>query len=177
MEDSLLLSTTMPLNANTPTLETKERKTQRELYIVINEITNTLEHFGKKIEQQNQGSSNRISQLEACLTATLDEFKLYIHQAIPAYTKKEEIGMLKSEIETLKKENSKLRHNMCEKDISIKRLTETLNEERTKQKWQTETRQMLKHQSRQHVPLDTRNSFAPLQNTQVKVLDKEDEKL
>ena len=53
MEDSLLLSTTMPLNANTPTLETKERKTQRELYIVINEITNTLEHFGKKIEQQN----------------------------------------------------------------------------------------------------------------------------
>ena len=41
--------------------------------------------------------------------ATLDEFEHYIHQAIPAYTEKEEIGMLKSEIETLKEENSKLR--------------------------------------------------------------------
>ena len=41
--------------------------------------------------------------------------------------------MLKSDIGTLKEENSKLRHDMCEKDISIKRLTETLNEERTKQ--------------------------------------------
>ena len=60
------------------------------------------------------------------MTATLDEFEHYIRQAIPAYTEKEEIGMLKSEIETLKEENSKLRHDMCEKDISIKRLTETL---------------------------------------------------
>ena len=30
---------------------------------------------------------------------------------------------------------------MCDKEILIKRLTETLNEEKTKQKWQTETRQ------------------------------------
>ena len=122
----------MPVNANTLTLETKETKTQRELYVVINEMTNTLEHFGKKIEQQNEDSSNRISQLEACLTATLDEFKHYIHQAIPAYTKKEETGMLKTEIETLKEENSKLRNDMCEKDILIKHLTETLNEVQTK---------------------------------------------
>ena len=102
MEDSWLLSTPIPLNANTPTLETKETKTQRELYIVINEMTNTLEHFEKKIEQQNEDSSNRISQLQACLMATLDEFEHYICQAIPAYTDKEEIGMLKSGIETLK---------------------------------------------------------------------------
>ena len=97
----------MPVNANTLTLETKETKTQRELYVVINEM----EHFGKKIEQQNEDSSNRISQLEACLTAILSEFEHYIHQAISAYTEKGEIGMLKSEIETLK-ENSKLRHDM-----------------------------------------------------------------
>ena len=96
MEDSWLLLTPMPLNANTPTLEMKETKTQGELYIVINEMINTLEYFGKNIEQQNEDSSNRISQLEACLTATLDEFEHYIHQAIPAYIKKEEIGMLKS---------------------------------------------------------------------------------
>ena len=38
--------------------------------------------------------------------ATLDEFEHYIHQATPAYTEKEEIGMLKSEIETLKEENN-----------------------------------------------------------------------
>ena len=61
---------------------------------------------------------------------------------------------------------------MCEKDTSIKRLTETSNEERAKQKWQTETRQTLKHQSRQNIPLDTRNRFTPLQNTQDEVLDK-----
>ena len=42
MEDSWLLSTPMPQNADTPTLEIKETKTQKELYIVINEMTNTL---------------------------------------------------------------------------------------------------------------------------------------
>ena len=47
MEDSWLLSTPMSLNANTPTLETKEPKTQRELFIVIDEMTNTLEHCEK----------------------------------------------------------------------------------------------------------------------------------
>ena len=48
MEDSWLLSTPMSLNANMPTLETKERKTQRELFIVTDEMN--LEHFGKKLE-------------------------------------------------------------------------------------------------------------------------------
>ena len=96
MDDSCLISTPMSLNTNMPTLETKETKTQRELGIIINGMKNALEHFGKKIEQQNEDSSNRISQLEACLTATLDEFEHYIHQAISAYIKKEEIGMLKS---------------------------------------------------------------------------------
>ena len=83
--------------------------------------------------------------------------------------------MLKSEIETLKEENSKLRQVMCVKEILIKRLTETLNEEKekAKQKWQTETQRTRKHQSRQNIPLDTRSRFAPLQNTQDKVLDKE----
>ena len=90
MEDSWLLSAPMSLNANTPTLETKETKSQRELYIVINEMTITLEHFGKKKKNNKINSSNRIGQLEACLTATLDEFEHYIHRAFPAYTKKEE---------------------------------------------------------------------------------------
>ena len=153
-------------------METKKTTTQRELYIVINEMTNTLKHFGKKTEQQNEDSSNRISQLKAYLTATLDEFEHYIHQASPPYTEKEEIGLLKSEVEALKEENSKLRHDMCENDISIKRLTEALNEERAKRKWQTETRQTLKRQYRQNIPLDTRNRFAPLQNTQDEVIDK-----
>ena len=48
MEDSWLLSAPMPINANTPILETKETKTQTELHTVINKITNTLKHFGKK---------------------------------------------------------------------------------------------------------------------------------
>ena len=75
MEDIWLLSTPMLLNANTPTLEMKETKTQRELFIVIDEMTNILEHFGKNLEQQKEDSSNRISQLEACLTTTRDEFE------------------------------------------------------------------------------------------------------
>ena len=173
MEDSWLLPTPVPLNANTPTLETKETKTQRELFIVIDEMTNSLEHFGKKLEQQKEGSSNRINQLEACLTATLNEFEHYIHQAIPAYTEKGKIEMLKSEIKTLKEENSKVKHDMCEKEILIKRLAETLSEEKAKQMWQTETQQTRKHQSRQNMPLETRNRFAPLQNTQDEVLEKE----
>ena len=62
MDDSWLLSTPVSLNANRPTLETKETKTERETFIVIDEMTNTLEHFGKKVRatkrrklQQNQG--------------------------------------------------------------------------------------------------------------------------
>ena len=128
-------------------------------------MTNTLEHFGKKLEQQKEDNSNRISQLEACLTATLDEFEHYIHQAIPPYTVKEEIGMLKSEIEKLKEESSKLKHDMCEKETLIKHLTEILNEEKAKEMWQTETRQTRKHQSRQNIPLETRSRFAPVENT------------
>ena len=88
MQDSWLLSTSMSLNTNMPTLETTETKTQRELSIVIDEMTNTLEHFGKKFEQQKEDNSNRITQLKVCFPATLDEFAHYIHQAIPAHTEK-----------------------------------------------------------------------------------------
>ena len=45
MKDSWLLSTPMLLNANI--LEMKEKKTQRELFIVIGEMRNILEHLGK----------------------------------------------------------------------------------------------------------------------------------
>ena len=130
MEDSWFLSALMLVNANTSKLETKEMKSQRELYIVIDEMTNTLEHLGKKTEKHNEDSSNRISQLEAYLTATPDELDHYFHHAFPAYTEKEETGMLKGENETLKEEKNKLRHAMYEKNISMKRLTETLNKER-----------------------------------------------
>ena len=81
------------------------------------------------MKQRNEDSSNRISQLEACLKATLNEFEHYLHQAIPAYTGKEDIEMLKSKIETLKKDNSKLRQDMCEKEILMKRLRETSSKE------------------------------------------------
>ena len=62
---------------------------------------------------------------------------------------------------------------MCEKEILIKRLTETLNKIKAKQKWQREPRQTRKYQSCQSIPLDTRNRFASHQNNQDKVLDKE----
>ena len=70
------------------------------------------------------------------------------------------------------KRRKQLRHDICEKEI-LKHLTETLNEEKAKQKWQTETRQTQKDQSRQNIPLDTRIRFAPLQNICGEVLDKE----
>ena len=47
MEDSWFLSTPMSLNANTPTLGMKYTKTQRELFTVVEELTNILEHFRK----------------------------------------------------------------------------------------------------------------------------------
>ena len=62
---------------------------------------------------------------------------------------------------------------MCEKEILIKRLTETLNKKKAKQKWQRDPRQTRKYQSCQSIPLDTRNRFASHQNNQDKVLDKE----
>ena len=103
--------------------------------------------MGKKLEQQKGESSNRI--------------------------KDTKIGILKSEIKMLKEENSKLKQDMYEKEILIKCLTETLNEEKAKQMWQTETWLTRKQQSQQNISLDTRNRFAPLQNTQDEVLDKE----
>ena len=73
--------------------------------------------------------------------------------------------MLKSKIKTLKEENSKIKHDMSEKKILVKRLTETLNEEKAKQMWQTKTRQTQKHHSRQIIILEMRSRFAPIQNT------------
>ena len=87
------------------------------------------------------------------MTTTLDEFEHYIHQTIAACSKKEEIGMLKNEIETLNEE-------------LIKSLTKKLNVVRAKQIWQTETRETPKHQSWQNVPLETGIIFVPLPNTQ-----------
>ena len=103
--------------------------------------------MGKKLEQQKGESSNRI--------------------------KDTKIGILKSEIKMLKEENSKLKQDMYEKEILIKCLTETLKEEKAKQMWQTETWLTRKQQSQQNISLETRNRFAPLQNTQDEVLDKE----
>ena len=103
--------------------------------------------MGKKLEQQKGESSNRI--------------------------KDTKIGILKSEIKMLKEENSKLKQDMYEKETLIKCLTETLNEEKAKQMWQTETWLTRKQQSQQNISLETRNRFAPLQNTQDEVLDKE----
>ena len=57
---------------------------------------------------------------------------------------------------------------MSEEEIKIKLLTEVLNEEKAKEMWQTETRQ-----SPQNIILETRNRFAPIQNTQDEVWDKE----
>ena len=47
VENSWLLSTPMLRNTNTPILEIQETKTQRELFIVIDEMANILEHFWK----------------------------------------------------------------------------------------------------------------------------------
>ena len=78
MEDSWFLSTPMLLNATTMTLEMKESNNQKELFIVSDEMTNILEHFGKKLVQQKEDNLNKINQLEAYLTITLDEFEQYI---------------------------------------------------------------------------------------------------
>ena len=135
-------------------------------------MTNTLKNFAKKIEQQNKDRSNRISPLETCLMATLDEFEHYIHQAIPACTKKEEIGMLKSKIETLKEENSKLRRGMCEKetlkkhDGNIKQTkgqTKVANRNPTNAKVSTSSRYTIRHEKQ----------ICSTSNTQDEVLDKE----
>ena len=47
-----------------------------------------------------------------------------------------------------------------------------MNKDRAKSMWQAETRKMQKYQSQQNVSLEARNRFAPLQNTQDEVLDK-----
>ena len=59
MEDSWVLSITMWLKADMPTLEIKETKTQRKLIIVIDKMVNTLGFFEKKLEQEKEDSSNR----------------------------------------------------------------------------------------------------------------------
>ena len=46
----------------------------------------------------------------------------------------------------LKEENSKLKHDMIQKEILIKSLAKALHLERAKQMRQTESRQMRKHQ-------------------------------
>lgn len=117
----------------------KGTNVQKKLYMVIGEIRNTFENFQKKLDQQKEDSLNRIYQLEACLTATLDESEQCIHHTIPQYTDIGEAWMLIKEIEMLKKENRKLKYDMNEKEILTNSLTGKFNKERATQKWQTET--------------------------------------
>ena len=60
-------------------------------------MINKLEHFGKRFELQKEGSSNRICQVESCLTTTVDEIEQYIDHVIPAYTDKR-VGILKKRL-------------------------------------------------------------------------------
>ena len=100
----------------------------------------------KNIDLQSTLGKNRATkrrqfqqnQLEACLTTTLDEFDQYIYHAISLYTDREEAEMLKNEIEILKEENNKLKHDMSEKEVLINGLTGKLHQERAKQIWKTE---------------------------------------
>ena len=133
------LSTPVLRNANMPTLEMKETKNLRKFFIVVDEMTNILEYFCKKLGQQKEDSSNRIRQMEACLMTNLDEFEQYIHHAITAYSNKEEIRKLKSEIQKLQEENSKVKHDTSDKKILVKSITGELNQKRTKVMWQAET--------------------------------------
>lgn len=59
-------------------------------------MKNILEHFGEKFQKQKEDSSNRISQMEARLMKTLDEFEEYIRHGIPVYSNKEEVEMMKN---------------------------------------------------------------------------------
>ena len=47
----------MSLNANTPTLGTEETKTPTELFVAIDGMTDTLEHFGKKSNKNKTAST------------------------------------------------------------------------------------------------------------------------
>lgn len=62
MEDNNLLSTPMLLNTTTPTLEMKEMKIKKWLFLVVDEMTDILEHFGKKLKQQKEDSWNSVNQ-------------------------------------------------------------------------------------------------------------------
>ena len=90
----------------TPTKKAPEYlNIKRELFIVIDEMTNIFvkNNFRKKLEQQKEDSSNRISHLEACLTQTFGEFEQYIHRGILPYTNNEEIEMLKTRLKRYKR--------------------------------------------------------------------------
>ena len=55
----------------TPTWGIKELNIKRGLFIVIDEMTNILDHFGRKLGQEKENSSNWISKLEDYLTTAL----------------------------------------------------------------------------------------------------------
>ena len=84
MEDSWLLSTLMSLTANTLISEMKETKTQRELIIVIDEMTNTLEQFGKKsnkkktVPKESTNWKPALQQLSISLNITLTKQSQHI---------------------------------------------------------------------------------------------------
>ena len=67
-------------------------------------MKNILEHFGKKLQKQKEDSSKKISQMEARLMTTLDEFEEYIHHGIPVYSNKEQVEMMKNQTKTRKEE-------------------------------------------------------------------------
>ena len=127
----------------------------------------TYKALWEKIEQQKEDSSNRISQLEACLTTALDKFEEYIHHAIQACTGKKAGKILKNEIKTLKEEKNKLKRDTGEKEVLVDGQTGKIHNYMNKTGMlETETLQTRKYQPRQDVSIETRNRFAALQNTQ-----------
>ena len=164
MEDSWFLSTPVSLNANTTALEMKETKTQRIIYShwwngkypgvpwVNIRATKTRQL------QQNQPTGNLLDGNSQWV------WTLYSTSNPSIYWKRINRSAKKRDWNTKRRKQQQTK-TLYEWDRNINKTSDgNIKRRRTQTNIWTETRQTGKHPSQQNI--ETRNWFAPLQNTQ-----------
>ena len=79
MEGNCLFSTPTLLITETPRLD-DQNKVAREMGVVIEEMTNVIEHFANDLQLQKNMTKERIDQLEIAFATAFEDFEHHIQE-------------------------------------------------------------------------------------------------
>lgn len=167
MEDSWILSTPMLLSATTPTLEMKEINIQGQLSYYIDNYLDVV--------WDNVWRTKRQFKHNQPIRSLLDNNSWWVwamHLGCnSSICKQRRSTNVKKQDWNGERRNNKLKHDVNEKELFMNSLTGQFNESADKYGKQKAVKG--KNSSTKYISLQTRDWFAPPQNTQDEVSDKE----